>query len=237
MSERDDDVSRHRVPAIILACVILMTASSCATTGDSSGPKLGPAPLPTYKVGTTFKYADGTWEKVTAIEPGMVTWTDNRGATFSRSPDFTYGAAKWHRQTVQGTRRYMLKKGLIVKKRTSLWPLQKDNAVSYTEMGNWQRNEEPARSYQVDWSCRVEGTERVSVLAGEFDAWKIVCIQSTVPGSTGSSRILETKTWYYSPEIEHPVLITSHYHRDRRSERLELKAVLPPNDGTAADTR
>ncbi len=231
MSKRDDDFSRHMVPAIILAFVILMTASSCATTGDSSGPEISPAPLPTYKVGTTFTYSDGTWEKVTAIAPGTVTWTDNRGATFSRSPDFTYGAAKWQSRTGQGTRRYQFKKGLVVRKRTSLWPLQKENAVSYTEIGTRQRNEEPARSYQVEWSCEVEGTERVSVMAGEFDAWRIVCIQSSVPSSSGAFRLIETKTWYYSPEIEHPVLMTGRNHYKHSSWRKELKAVLPPNDG------
>lgn len=231
MRKRHDDFSRHMVLAIISAFVILITASSCATTENPSGPELGPAPLPTYNVGTTFTYTDGTWEKVTAISPGMVDWTDNRGATFSGSPDFTYGAAKWQSQTGQGTRRYLLKKGLIVRKSTSLWPLQKENAVSYTEMGTWQRNEEPARSYQVDWSCEVEGTERVSVMAGEFDAWRIVCIQYSVPSSSGATRMIETKTWYYSPEIEHPVLITNRYHYDRSSWRKELKAVLPPNNG------
>jgi len=236
MSKSNDDLTRHIAPAIILAFVIL-TASSCATTAHSSGPELGPAPLPTYKVGTTFIYSDGGWETVTATAPGMVTWTNHRGVIFSGSPDFTHRAAKWQSRTGQGSRRYTAQKGLFVRQSTSLWPLQKANAASYSETGTWQRNEEPARSYQAEWSCKVEGTERVSVMAGEFDAWKIVCIRYSVPNSWGGSRAIETKTWYYSPEIEHYVLMTSSYHYKNSSRRQELLAVLPPNDGIPVGAR
>jgi len=222
---------------IIFISLMYLISYGCATTAHSSGPELGPAQLPTYKVGTTFIYSDGAWETVTAVAPGMVTWTNHRGAISSGSPDFTYRAAKWQSRTGQGTRRYIVQKGLLVRKSTSLWPLQKENAVSFTEMGTWQQNADSARSYQTDWSCRVEGAERVSVMAGEFDAWKIVCIRYSVPNSWGKTRAIETKTWYYSPEIEHYVLMNSRYHYKNSSRRQELLAVLPPTDGIPADAR
>jgi hypothetical protein len=236
MSKCNFDFTRHIATAIILAFLI-STALSCTTTPPSSGPELGPVPLPAYKAGTTFIYSDGAWETVTATSPGMVTWINHRGVTSSGSPDFTYRAAKWQGRTAQGTRQFTARKYLMVEQSASLWPLKHANAASYSETGSWQRKGEPANFYLADWSCRVEGTEQVSVMAGEFDAWKIVCTRYSVPGATGTARARETKTWYYSPEIEHYVLMTSSYYYDRPSRRQELLAVLPPNDGIPIDAR
>ena len=236
MSKRNIDLTRHIASAIILTFMML-AASSCTTTPPSPGPELSPAPLPTYKAGTTFIYSDGAWETVTATAPGMVTWTNHRGVISSGSPDFTYRAAKWQSRTGQGTRQYTARNDLMVRQSTSLWPLQQANAASYSETGTWQRKKEPANSFRADWSCRVEGTEGVSVMAGEFDAWKIVCTRYSVPSASGTSRAQETKTWYYSPEIEHYVLMTSRYYYDKPSKRQELLAVLPPNDGIPIDAR
>lgn len=222
---------------IISAAFIYAISYGFETAQQQTGNKLLSAPLPTYRVGTTFIYSDGAWETVTATTPEMVTWTNHRGAIFSGSPDFTYRAAKWQNRSGQGTRRYSAQKGLFVRYGTSLWPLKKANEARYLETGTWQRNEASRGSYQADWSCRVEGTERVAVMAGEFDAWKIVCVRYSAPNAWGGSRAKETKTWYYSPEIEHYVLMTSRYHYDRPSRRKELLAVLPPNDGIPADAR
>lgn len=236
MSKCYVDLTRNFASVIILAFVIL-TGSSCTTTPPSTGPELSPAPLPTYKVGTTFIYSNGAWETVTAIAPGMVTWTNYRGVISSGSPDFTFRASKWQSRTRQGTRQYTARYDLMVQKSTSLWPLQKSNAASYSETGIWQRKEEPAKSYRANWSCQVDGIERVSVMAGEFNTWKIACTRYSGSRKSGNSRARETKTWYYAPEIEHYVLMTRSYYYDKPSKRQELLAVLPPYDGIPIGAR
>ena len=225
------------VNLIIVVTFMYSISYGLAAAQQGTGNKLPSVPLPTYKVGTTFIYSDGAWETVTAIAPGMVTWTNHRGVISSRSPDFTYRAAKWQSRTRRGTRQYTARNDLLVHKPTSLWPLKLSNAASYSETGIWQLKEEPANSYRANWSCRVEGIERASVMAGEFDTWKIVCTRYSVPKPSGTPRARETKTWYYSPEIEHYVLMTSRYYYDKPSRRQELLAVLPPYDGIPVAAR
>jgi len=222
---------------IIFVASMYLISYGCTTTPTRPGPYLAATPLPTYKVGTTFIYSDGAWETVTATAPGTVTWTNHHGVISSGSPDFTYRAVKWQSRTAQGTRQFTARKDLIVPQSTSLWPLKQANTASYSETGTWRRKEEPANSYREDWSCRVEGTEQVSVMAGDFDAWKIVCTRYSVPDASGTARARETKTWYYSPEIQHYVLMISNYYYDRPTRRQELLAVLPSNHGIPVDAR
>jgi hypothetical protein len=221
---------------LVLALMYLITYG-CAATPPSVGPQLAPAPLPAYRVGTTFIYSDGAWETVTAVAPETVSWTNHRGVISSGSPDFTYRAAGWQSRTARGSRQFSARNDLMERLSTSLWPLQPANAAGYSETGTWQRKEQPPNSYRADWSCRVEGTEPVSVMAGDFDTWKIACTRYSVPGASGTPRARETKTWYYSPQIQHYVLLTTSYYYDRPSRRQELLAVLPPNDGIPVEAR
>ena len=160
---------------ILVATFMYFISYGIARGGQYTAKKLTSAPLPKYRVGTTFIYANGAWETVTATAPGRVTWTNYRGVISSGSPDFTYRASKWQSRTRQGSRQYTARNDLMFPKKTSLWPLQKTNEAAYSETGIWQKKEEPANAYRANWSCKVDGTERVSVLAGEFDTYKIFC--------------------------------------------------------------
>lgn len=222
---------------ILVATFMYFISYGIARGGQYTAKKLASAPLPKYRVGTTFIYANGAWETVTATAPGRVTWTNYRGVISSGSPDFTYRASKWQSRTRQGSRQYTARNDLMFPKKTSLWPLQKTNEAAYSETGIWQKKEEPANAYRANWSCKVDGTERVSVLAGEFDTYKIVCTRYSVSRKGGIGRAREKKTWYYAPEIEHYVLMARNYFYDKPSKRQELLAVLPPNDGIPIDAR
>jgi surface antigen len=87
---------------------------------------------------------------------------------------------------------------------------------------------EPQKSYRVNWTCEVIGTERVAVLAGDFDTWKIACKRYNNFKNPSRARVRETRTWNYAPEIEHFVLTESQYASRKAVRRLELLAVLPP---------
>ena len=219
---------------IAIVTFISLVSYGIATAHQHTGKKLNPASLPVYQKGTTFVYSDGSWETVVANSADKVTWRDHRGYLSSGSADFTRRRTEWQSKTRQGIRQFEPRKDLWVKHKLSLWPLKIGNEASYAEIGVWQRQDEPENSYRANWSCEVVAKERVSVMAGEFDTWKIVCKRYAGKRLSAKSRIREIKTWHYAPEVGHYVLATRQYFTGKPSRRLELLAVLPPLSGLSA---
>jgi len=207
-----------------LAVAVAALVFGCAALSSPTGPELAAAPLPRYLKGVSFLYSDGTLETAADASAERVTWTDSQGNTSSGTPDFVFGRSQWQRGSRRGTRRF------FPKETGSLWPLQKGNTVQYTETGTWVDASGVEKSYRSRWVCSVMGTERVSVPAGRFDTWKIVCTRYTVARGGGRSTEREQKIRYYAPEIGHYVLTTRQYYGKRDARRMELVAVLPPLD-------
>lgn len=219
-------------PAFILILAVLIAAGGCATSPPRQpGPDLAPAPLPKYKEGTTYVYSKGSWERVIDVMPGAVTWENNRGRVSTGPPDFTYKQSSWQLGSRQGVREFSPREDVLAVTPTSLWPLRVGNAAGHTERGVWSEKDGPEKTYRTNWSCNVAGTERVSVMAGEFDTYAIECARKS------GRRTWELKTWYYAPVVGHYVLVTSKYTYDRPSQRRELLAVIPPDDGISAAKR
>ena len=214
-----------------------LAVTSCVTVPQPLGPQLSPAPLPSYSKGTTFVYSDGRWDTVTAVSPGVLTWSDYRGLVSSGLPDFTYRPSKWKSKTRSVTRQFGPRSDLFTQSATTLWPLRTGNVANYSETGTWIEKDGTESSYRTNWSCAVEGTERVSVMAGDFDTFKIVCKRYYVSRSKNTSSIKEAKTWNYAPEVGHYVLATTKYYYDKNPRRQELLAVLPPLNGLSAGAR
>jgi hypothetical protein len=219
---------------VIIVVILYLIKYGFAEAQQHTGNRLPSSPLPTYRLGTTFVYSDGSWETVVSNSAGQVTWRDHRGYDSSGSADFTRRRAQWQTRTRQGSRQFEARQDLWVRQKTSLWPLQIGNVASYSEIGVWQQQGEPENAYRANWACEVEGTERVSVMAGEFDTWKIVCKRYAAGRVSGKSHLREIKTWHYAPEIGHYVLTTRRYYTGKAPERLELLAVLPPLEGLSA---
>ena len=200
----------------------------CSTAPQPTGPNTASVPLPSYELGTTYVYSNGSWETVAALSPQLVTWQDHRGNIYNRYSDFTYRAVRWKTKTREGSRRFGSFSYYFVKGDNSLWPLQKGNISSFKEMVTSRKIGGPEKSYQVNWTCEVIGTERVAVMAGEFDTWRIDCNRYNNFQEPSKARVLETRTWYYAPEIQHYVMARRQYSGRKPSRRLELLAVLPP---------
>jgi hypothetical protein len=224
----------YRIASLML---IILAAYGCAATPSHFGPQLSPAPLPTYEKGTTFIYSNGAWETVTATSQGLVTWQNHRRNISSGSPDFTYRRANWQTKTRQGTRQIMPRQDLLIQRSTSLWPLQIGNVASFSEKGNWSEQGGLEKSSDANWFCEVVGTERLAVMVGEFDTYKIDCKRYSTPQNPTRARVRQLRTWYYAPAIEHYVLKTTTYYYDKRSRRQELLAVLPPLDRFSSSAR
>lgn len=222
---------------IAMWMLLSLSVSGCATAPRSPGPILNSVPLPTYREGTTFVYSDGTWESVMDASAETVTWKDHRNSISSGSPDFTRRRTKWQTKNRSGTRQYGPRADFIVKSDITLWPLQVGNMANYSETGTWTDKDGAETNYQSLWGCEVAGTERVSVMAGDFDTWEIVCKRYNISKSKSQSKLREVKTWYYAPVMGHYVLTTSKYYYQKKSQRQELLAVLPPLDDITPEVR
>jgi hypothetical protein len=224
--------------ASVLSMILTMVVFGCTAAQLYSSANQNPEPLPVYRQGTTFVYSDGTWETVNAVAPNIVTWKNHRGYTSNGTPDFTRRRIYYQTRTRQGTRTFGPREDLIFTGSELLWPLKIGNIASYTETGTWtDKRNGSQHSYRSNWSCEVDGIERVAVPAGEFDAWKITCTRYNVSGRGVQSRPKEIKTWYYAPQVGHYVLVTRNYLYDKPSQRLELLAVLPPKEVLPAQAR
>ena len=213
-----------------------LASTSCASGPRNLEPGLGPAPLPSYRKGTTFVYSDGSWETVMEATAQEVTWRNHRRDISIGSADFTHRRRQWENNARRGTREFGPRDDLIIQSTASLWPLRVGNAADYSETGRWGDKEDGSEtSYRAGWSCAVDGVERVAVMAGEFDTWKIVCKRYHI--FRNKSNLREVKTWYYAPAVGHYVLTTSSYSYQKKPRRLELIAVLPSLDNLPANAR
>ena len=219
---------------LFLGVIVLI---GCSTTPQPAGPYMASARLPNYEVGTTYVYSNGSWETVAALSPQLVTWKNHRGNIYNRYPDFTYRSVQWKTRTREGSRRFGPFSYYLVRGNNSLWPLQKGNISSFREMVTSRKIGGSERYYQVNWTCEVIGTERVAVMAGEFDTWKIDCTRYNDFREPSKARVREIRTWYYAPEINHYVLARRQYTSRKPARRLELLAILPPVNGLSDSTR
>ena len=223
--------------SFMVACFLLIPCSF--SEAQQAGSRAQSVPLPVYQKGTTFVYSNGTWETVISSSPHLVTWENYRGYVSSGSPDFTRRRTEWQTRTRQGTRQFESRKDLWFKKKTTLWPLRIGNEATYTEISTQRRQGKTETTARYNWACEVAGTERISVMAGEFDTWKIVCKRYPGKDVSTKSKVREITTWYYAPVVGHYVLTTRISFSGQPAQRLELLAVLPPLDvfSTAARTK
>src|SRR5210317_339528 len=90
----------------LLLFSILILPIACSTTPKPAGPDVDWPSLPSYELGTTYVYSDGSWETVAGVAPQLVTWHDHRGNVYSRPHDFTYRSTNWKTGTRQGSRQF-----------------------------------------------------------------------------------------------------------------------------------
>ncbi len=197
------------------------------TTSGTNVLSLDSAQKPRYRPGTTFIYSNGSWEKVVAADTENVTWENHRGYVSSGRADIIYRRTKWQTRAAKGAREFVPAKFLLEESASSLWPLKVGNEISFYEKGRWQPKGKLENIYSTYWQCMVEGTEKVSVPAGEFDTWKVSCSRFVSPEKAHLGKVREMKTYYYAPELEHWVIEIKDYRYRKPTRRRELVAVLP----------
>ncbi len=217
----------------LLLFLVLFGLNGCngRTEGQPlKGSVLGMAPLPNYKLGSTFVYSDGTWETVKKIDGTKISWVNYRGRPSTGDVDFTYNRTKWRSSKRKGERWFETDTGLFGGTETDLWPLQAGNSRNFSEFGRSVPRKDAGleKLYDNYWRCSVAGAERVSVASGTFDSWKISCIRYSDNSGVSRKRPREYRDWYYAPLVNHWVLETRRYVRNsEKNRRKELVAVMP----------
>ncbi len=199
----------------LTGCVILILAACQAAgppTPETLQPQpaavLAPAPGPELRPGAAFVFRHGNGGEVSSRVIGVdgeeVTWQADNGWTWTGKA-FFWPVLSWQRAGASGSQQVSGDPG-------ALFPLAVGERAAYRYTG--RSSEEPA-----GWSgagrCSVAAVERVTVPAGTFDTFKIVCEQGE-----DLSDPYRVRTWWYAPAVGHHVA-TLHRTRDGQIDQLE----------------
>lgn len=141
------------------------------------------APAPVYKVGAKFsmKRGDEVIEsEIVKIDGNLIAVTPGGGCVFRRRSDGYGPAISW--DNCNGS-----SGSIAVEEFESIFPLTVGRKSSY----KYSVVNDDGERFKHDRVCRVTGTARISVPAGEFDTYEINC-------DDGSW----IRRYFYSPEIQ-----------------------------------
>ena len=144
-------------------------AAGTAGAGTAAAGALGPMAKPEQKVGGTWTaLKDGIVysETLIARNGDLATYRNGDGCEWT---DIYWGFAptlSWANCPGAGDGA-----NKIVKVTGELWPLEVGKAVSYDYSGVGK----DGSPWQAVWRCEVEAQERITVVSGEYDTFKVVC--------------------------------------------------------------
>ncbi|MEJ1401723.1 MAG: hypothetical protein RPU41_13545, partial [Candidatus Sedimenticola sp. (ex Thyasira tokunagai)] len=195
----------------------LLTLTGCQTVLESKtqteGPKLLPAELPSYTAGEFFMFDKGIVNTVQSKSGNIVEWKNNYNITRRALSNFVIPDLAW-------TNRTRKSKGETTAHPGTLWPLKVGNraVIPFNQVITNHDGSDPM-TLTRDWECAVAETATISVMAGTFDTYQIICKRF----SETSGRLRATRTFYYAPSIGHYVLKEDDY-RSNPDKRQELVA-------------
>lgn len=194
----------------------------------NSGPQMGLESLPGYAAGESFMFDDERTETVIDVDGETVTWRDDRGIIRWIHRNFLLPDIGWQNSTRRS-------RSVTTATPQMLWPLEIGKSARFDFQQNVEANDGSAQNdYKQSWQCVVEGTQSLDVPAGTFNVFVIPCYRYIV----GTSTWRQTRTFYYSPKIQHYVKRTDLY-ASRPSRQRELISVgfnstaLPGNEQAA----
>jgi peptidoglycan hydrolase-like protein with peptidoglycan-binding domain/surface antigen len=183
-----------------------------------------PAEGPIYERGDTYTYTDGHVETVQSVNGRRVQWQDAMGLRWSADPDFSLPPGRSDSGAI------------IAQHRALSWPLHVGATAAYIANAAAAGQRTADRNTADHWQCSVESREQISVAAGIFDTYKIVCRLDGDPLGTTQSR-----TWYYAPAVGHYVRYIDNAAAPSndvtRTRSRDLIAVSPGASGWPSEAR
>jgi hypothetical protein len=195
------------IAAVLAGCQGTGSPTPDGLHAEPAAPLAAAAP-PELQPGASFVFRQSSGEevgfRVVGVEGDDVTWQSDNGWTWTGKA-FFWPVERWQRAGSGGWQE-------VRGDPEALFPLAVGERAAYRYAG--RSVDEPA-----GWSgagrCTVAETERVTVPAGTFDTFKIVCEQGE--DLDDPYRI---RTWWYAPAVGHHVA-TLHRTRDGRIDNLE----------------
>lgn len=164
-----------RCSAIVLALCLPVALAAC---GD--GTPTAAIPLPSYGIGDTYGFDDGSVQTVVGTEGDDVYWRDDK-ASLVTTRDVLLPPLET--RSPGGTIRRQLSTA-------GLFPLTPDKRVTFTVM------EEAPRGAQETGDCAVGGQVRAVTPVGSFETVRVTC---AIRGAGGGTVV--HRTYFYAPSI------------------------------------
>jgi hypothetical protein len=215
-----------RVRSLGLLCVGLSVLTGCVSiehknleVASQGAPKkdLGAAVLPEAHPGDRIYYTNGGREKITEVKGERTVWRRSRSSKTVRSSNFIMPTLAWSNSKYLGEQKSSDSAG-------DIWPLRSGKEAHFsTRIAS--TNKETGEVYNGIryWDCEVEDSERISILAGNFDTYKVECVRTNDMGKFRQERV-----WYYAPAIGQTVLRLDRYSSSKRQpKRTEMMAYTP----------
>ena len=139
--------------------------------------------LPEIAIGDTYVFDNPitSWE-VVDVTNDRITWVSNQGARIITSNNPLLPSYEWISQSDgQGKR-------LISDVKGDLFPLKQGNKTTFRSTVSI--NDQPSQ-WSFSWNCAILGEVNVTVPAGNFNAFSVVCARDAS----------DTITYYYAPEL------------------------------------
>ena len=216
-----------------LGLVSLLLSAGCAT-GDSwrddvNGAAATIAALeavvpPNYEVGDRFVFDDDLVEEVVAVSGERVVWRTGKTRTDIRFQTAALPRLGWERRSSHA-------EAVLTPDPNTLWPLETGKKVKFTQrIMKTDRKTGATSAYSRLWRCEVEDPVQVTVPAGTFDTFEIVCQRAS---SRGWPKVSRTQRWFYAPDLGHHVMFVE----ERRRHQPKVRRLVAHNRAGAAVAR
>ncbi len=178
------------------------------------------AALPSYEPNDAFIYTGGKVERVRQIDRDFVIWSGRGKASWRRSRNPIIPILEWKFMASEGRRS-------VGGKPDSLWPLQAGHSIRFRVVTDIRRDKRRARSVAL-WTCSVGAIAPVTVPAGIFDAFPILCDRY----SAKSMRLAERIITDWAPDVGHHVRRRSTLYASGATTETKLVAALRGDSAT-----
>ena len=178
------------------ACQLININAPVNFSGSPIAPGvMAPAPLPIYRTGDKYYYSNGTYNKIIKASPGVIEWENSAKRRSVTTADPM--APQLYLETK--TREYAKTSDPAV---GDIWPLAVGKTSSFvTEVKFRTKADGTEGDFRQLWGCSVDGAERVRVLAGVFDTYRVSCKRKFRSLTTGKTFYKQTVVYHYAPEI------------------------------------
>ena len=197
--------------AVAVAVTMASVGGQAATIEqDLVEAELPPGQAPNYAVGDRSVWLDEergeTTFEITSVDDGIVSWLREDGCSWKTLSESTYAPfLRWTKCSGSSGTQKIKRKG-----KAKIYPLEVEKSEKWRVRGRNNKG--------VNWSttrnCKVKGTADVTVPAGTFDTYQVLCTNEWTRFK-----------WYFSPELRFPVLYSRVPRAGSSGSRMHIELI------------